>query len=130
MYTMLQIVAILMIISSVGGFLTWFIYNVITYLDSGHNLHYPSLYNREEEKKRRENSKKELRKISRWIFFISFFLFATVLAMFASKNLDRLECSKNDGQFEEWDNGFNWQCYNPDLINQTNNFRVITEQAD
>lgn len=57
--------------------------------------------------------------------------FVLVLSFFAlvwsDKNLSEQTCEINGGTFKSWDSGFDWACYNPDQIEQNNNFRVVTD---
>lgn len=63
-----------------------------------------------------------------WAIFVIVFGMSFVGIQVASKNLAQLECGLNNGTFTTWDNGFSWECYNPDMIQQDNNSRIILSE--
>ena len=68
--------------------------------------------------------------IPKWIFVSTIIavlvsILLVIPMTITSRELTKQECLVNDGEWKQWDSGLKWECYNPNLINQGNNFRIV-----
>lgn len=131
MYTILNIVFILLIVASavllflipIGG-MTW-------RSDMKDSLSYKYIYTDEEKATFRY-------RIATWpkkiliitLVLIPIFFLSIVGCFITNRVLTEQTCLNNNGKWKQWDSGMQWECYNPNLINQSNNFRIITETPE
>lgn len=108
MYTVIQITSIL---TAIITFSVFFIYMIIFALDCLSGDNYETL-------KRRP---------IHFLVFGFLIVFSILGAFISSRHLAEFNCKQNQGVFRSWDSGAAWECYNPDLIQQNNNFRIITD---
>ena len=73
-------------------------------------------------------SKKRLLNWKLYAVIIVLSMLSLSVYVWSSYNLSREECLANDGVFKSWDSNIQWECFNPDLVNQENNLRVIVDE--
>lgn len=108
MFTILQTLSIITLIFT--G-VTFFVYMVIYLLDLTMGQDYKVLKS----------------KPRHFLIFALLLIFSFSLAMVSSRHLSEMECTRNQGEFRSWDAGAAWECYNPNLIQQNNNFRIVDQ---
>lgn len=127
MYTILQILVVVVLVVAVIGVLAWTLFHLVNASDAKTNMGYRTLYNYDEEAARREHHLRQLR-------FISVFLLVIVVCVVSlfpiGRHLAKNYCLEHDGEWHEWDGGFQWDCTNPNEITTDNNIRVIHAQEN
>lgn len=128
MYTLLSLVSIIVLVLTVLAFFGGIVAGPIHHSDLKRKGQYTSLYNREEIEEASARADK-LKKFAPAFLTAAFMLLigGILLTTYTSHQLARVECAVNDGQFLTWDHGFGWECYNPNQIDQDNNFRILSE---
>lgn len=131
MYTFIQIFSIVLFIASVLLLIMIPVGGSMWLSDIRLDLRYPSLNTKEEnERLKKRNATFPKRIVILTLVCIPFAFVAFLGIFFSGRGLSEKTCIANDGEWKSWDSGMQWECYNPNLINQGNNFRVITETPE
>jgi uncharacterized membrane protein YbaN (DUF454 family) len=134
MYTLLTILGFIGLIASGLGVLFWVIINTFIWFEAVDRLSeyrksgsYSTNSDVEQEEVRAAKAKRKL--IYSWVFILVL-LFSFTTISFADHQLSREKCQTNGGKWVSWDLGMQWDCFNPDLIPEDRNSRIILEDGE
>lgn len=130
MNTLMLILSITLFVLALIGTGWYYIYWGVQKSNHKDNQRWKTLYKVEEERHLEHVAKRRLLDptVMFWAGFVM--LLSVGLMVLSAKNLSRLECQQNNGEFKSWDGGFQWECYNPNQINQENNLRIIHAEEE
>lgn len=128
MYTIVGNLSIFVIIAVIIFAVVWYGHNVFKYDDAKFDHEYPSLYDVDKIASEMTILRKRLTSIKIPIALMLMFLLACTMIFVSSRQLSKVECLNNQGEWRTWDSGLAYQCFNPDLINKDNNVRVLIDE--
>lgn len=127
MYTILQIIVVILLIAVSIVTLVWLFYHGLSAMFNQQDMGFPGLYNVAEKHQKRNWHLKQLIRLGPATIVI---VLLSVGLYPLEREFDQQSCAQHEGAWREWDNGFKWDCTNPDEITSDNNIRVIHAQEN